>query len=177
VELLERLRRGDRDAFAALYDTYGRLAFGLAYRIVGRAGEAEEVVQEAFLTLWRASGRLDAQRGSVRAFLLTIVHRRAIDVLRRKTGPEHALDDAALLPSGSPDPVEFAAQSEDRELVQSAMRELPAEQRQAIELAYFRGLTVAEMAHEEGIPLGTAKSRLRLALDRMRKTVGAQARA
>jgi len=172
TQLLERLRRNDRDALAALYDAYGRLAFSLAYRIVGQAAEAEDVVQESFLTLWRVSEQLDARRGSVRSFLLTIVHRRAIDALRRKSGrPEHALDAAQPLAAATHDPVEFASQSEERELVQRALLGLPADQRQAIELTYFRGLTVAEMAQDQGIPLGTAKSRLRLALDRMRKTL------
>lgn len=170
--LLERLRRNDRDALAGLYDAYGRLAFGLAYRVVGEAGEAEDVVQESFLTLWRQASRLDPNRGSVRSLLLTIVHRRAIDVLRRRPGrPERTLDEVAPLPSVAPDPSEFASLAEERDLVRRALDTLPADQRQAIELTYFRGLTVAEMAQEERIPLGTAKSRLRLALERMRTTL------
>ena len=172
ASLLERLRRNDRDALAALYDSYGRLAFGLAYRLLGEAGDAEDIVQESFLSLWRQSDRLDASRGSVRSLLLTIVHRRSIDVLRRRSGrSERALDEAQPIASAAPDPVEFASQAEERERVQLALRDLPPEQRTAIELTYFRGLTIAEMAQEEQIPLGTAKSRLRLALDRMRRTL------
>jgi RNA polymerase sigma-70 factor (ECF subfamily) len=175
ARLLERLRRNDRDALAAFYEQYGRLAYGLAYRIVGEAGEAEDVVQEAYLTLWRQAGRLDPSRGSVRSYLLTIVHRRAIDVLRRRSGrPERALVDAEQLPSAAPDPVEFASLAEERERVQRALQELPDDQRQAVELAYFRGLTMAELAQEQRIPIGTAKSRLRLALGRMRKTLAGQ---
>lgn len=170
--LLEQLRRNERDAMGALYDRYGRLAFSVACRIVGEPGEAEDVVQESFLGLWRQAATLDPERGSVRSLLLTIVHRRAIDALRRRSGrPERALDDAAPLASATPDPIEFASLAEERQRVQGAMRSLPEEQRQAVELTYFRGLTIGEMAQEQQIPLGTAKSRLRLALDRMRKTL------
>ena len=175
AELLDRLRRNDRDALAALYDRYGRLAYGLAYRTVGETGEAEDVVQESFLTFWRQAGRLDPARGSVRSLLLTIVHRRAIDLLRRRSGRREQMA-AALEPlmSAVPDPIEFASQTEERERVRRALAALPADQRQAVELTYFRGLTVAEMAEQERIPLGTAKSRLRLALERMRKTLTVQ---
>ena len=174
AELLERLRWNDRDALSQLYDTYGRLAFGLAYRIVGEPREAEDVVQESFLALWRQASRLDAGRGSVRSFLLTIVHRRAVDVLRRRSSrPERALDELEPLPATAHDPLELASLAEERAWVQRALGELPADQRQAVELTYFGGLTIAEMAEQEGIPLGTAKSRLRLALDRMRKTLTA----
>jgi RNA polymerase sigma-70 factor (ECF subfamily) len=170
--LLERLRRNERNALAALYDAYGRVAYGLAYRVLGQAGEAEDIVQESFLSLWRQAGRLDAQRGSVRSLLLTIVHRRSIDVLRRRAGRiERALDEAQPIASTAPDPIEFASQAEERGRIQDALAGLPAEQRAAIELTYFRGLTIAEMATQEQIPLGTAKSRLRLALERMRKTL------
>ena len=174
VALLERLRSNDRDAIGSLYDAYGGMAYGLAYRVVSDAKEAEDVVQEAFLTLWRQSKRLDAARGSVRSLLMTIVHRRAIDVVRRRAArPEAVLDEALPLVSNTPDPIEFASQTEERETVGRALRELPDEQRTAIELTYFGGLTVAEMAAQQEIPVGTAKSRIRLALERMRKTIGA----
>jgi RNA polymerase sigma-70 factor (ECF subfamily) len=172
ARLLERLRRNERDALAAMYDAYGRIAYGLAYRVLGQAGDAEDIVQESFLSLWRQADRLDARRGSVRSLLLTIVHRRSIDVLRRRSGRnERVLDEAQPIASAAPDPIDFATQAEERERVQRALQELPAEQRTAVELTYFRGLTIAEMAEEEQIPLGTAKSRLRLALERMRKTL------
>lgn len=170
--LLERLRRDDRDALAAMYDAYGRIAYGLAFRVLGDAGDAEDIVQESFLSLWRQADRLDVQRGSVRSLLLTIVHRRSIDVLRRRSGrPERVLDDAQPIASSVPDPAEFASQAEERGRIQAALKELPTDQRSAIELTYFSGLTIAEMAEQEGIPLGTAKSRLRLALERLRKIV------
>ena len=176
--LLERLRRDDRGALAAIYDRYSRLAFGLAYRIVGEAADAEDVVQESFLALWRQAGRLDPGRGTVRPLLLTIVHRRAVDVLRRRSGrPESALDLVEPQPATTPDPVELVSLAEERLGVQRVLQELPSDQRQAIQLTYFGGLTASEVARQEEIPLGTVKSRLRLALQRMRKTLsGAQAR-
>ena len=171
-DLVERLRGGDRDALATLYDRYSRLAFGLAYRIVGEAADAEDVVQESFLALWRRADRLDPGRGTVRPYLLTIVHRRAVDVLRRRSGrPVRALDLMEPLPATAPDPIELASLAEDRALVRRALQELPSDQRQAIQLVYFGGLTVAEMAQQEEIPVGTAKSRLRLALERMRRSL------
>jgi RNA polymerase sigma-70 factor (ECF subfamily) len=170
--LLEGLRRHDRDALAAIFDAYGRVAYGLAYRILGRPGDAEDVVQESFLGLWRQASRLDNRRGSVRALLLTIVHRRSIDVLRRRSGrPERALDEAQPFAAETADLVEIAARSQTRERILEALDGLPAEQRSAIELIYFGGLTIAEMAEREKIPLGTAKSRLRLALEKMRRTL------
>lgn len=173
VAMLERLRANDRDAMASLYDAYGGMAYGLAYRVAGDAKEAEDVVQEAFLTLWRQADRLDAARGSVGSLLMTIVHRRAVDLVRRRAGRREAhLDDALPLAAATSDPIEFASLAEERETVGRAMGELPAEQRRAVELTYFGGLTVAEMAEQEAIPVGTAKSRLRLALERMRKTIG-----
>ncbi len=175
AELLKRLRRNDRDALAALYDAYARLAFGLAYRVLGDTGEAEDIVQESFLMLWRQADRLDARRGSVRALLLTIVHRRAIDALRRRTGrSEQIVPVFESMQSAAPDPMEFASQAEERERIRQALTELPLDQQQAIELTYFGGLTVAEMAERQEIPVGTAKSRLRLALDKMRKSLSAE---
>ena len=171
--LIERLRRDDREAMAALYDRYGRYAFGLAYRIVGEAADAEDVVQEAFLALWRQADRIDPARGSVASLLLTIVRRRSVDVIRRRSTQASPTPDEVLtdVPSGELDPLELASMSEQRELVRGALSGLPAEQRQAVELTYFGGLTVAEMAARQEVPVGTAKSRLRLAFDRLRTTL------
>ena len=170
--LLDRLRRNDGEALAALYDRYGRLAYGLAYRVAQDATEAEDIVQEAFLALWRQADRYDGSLGSVRSYLLTIVHRRAIDALRararrpvRATAIENAAADTA-------DPVEVSSWTEDRALAAQAMRELPPDQLQVIELTYFEGLTLVEAAERIGVPVGTAKSRVRLALERMRKVLG-----
>lgn len=172
ARLVDRLRLNDSDAMAVLYDRYGRLAFGLAQRIVGEA-EAEDVVQEAFLTLWRNADRFDSERGSLRTFLLTIVHRRAIDVVRRRTSrPEQTMELWELLPAeGGHAPDELAALADDRRRIRAALSDLPEAQKEAVELTYFGGLTVAEMAERANIPLGTAKSRLRLALERLRQTI------
>lgn len=157
---------------AALYDRYSRMAFGLAYRVVGAPEEAEDIVQESFLALWRQTDRLDAARGSVRSYLLTIVHRRAIDAVRRRSGRrESVLGEAGEAVANVADPVDVVAATEDRDAVQRGLRELSSELRQAIELTYFGGLTAAELADRASIPLGTAKSRLRLALERMRKVL------
>jgi RNA polymerase sigma factor (sigma-70 family) len=170
--LLERLRSNDREAMSELYDACGRQAFGLAYRIVGEAAEAEDVVQEAFLTLWRQAARLDAARGSVRSLLLTIVHRRAVDAVRLRAGrPERGLEAIERVLAAPDDPFESASLAEERSRVRRALDELPPDQREAIEQTYFGGLTVAELAGRAGVPLGTAKSRLRLALQRMRKSL------
>lgn len=170
--LLAGLRRDDRDAMAALYEAYGRLAFSLAYRVIGEATEAEDVVQESFLTLWRQADRVDLSRGSLRSYLLTIVHRRAIDALRRKARRlERPLEPLGTLVNSGADPLEFASMAEEREIVQRALRDLPDEQRRAVELTYFGGLTIAEMAEQEKVPVGTGKSRLRLAFERLRTSL------
>jgi RNA polymerase sigma-70 factor (ECF subfamily) len=172
AKLLERLRENDQEALAVLYDRYGRLAYGLAYRVLGGSPDAEDVVQEAFLTIWRQAHRFDPERGSARSYLMTIVHRRAIDVLRRKSGkPELALEFSDFIPSGGRGPEEFASMSEERDRVRAALAELPGDQRRAVDYTYFQGMTIAEMAEREKIPLGTAKSRVRLALERMRRSM------
>lgn len=170
-ELIRRLQRNERDALAALYDAYARLAFGLAYRVLHDATEAEDILQESFLTVWRQASRLDPRLGSLRSLLLTIVHRRSIDVLRKRAGRSETIHPLDPLPSSGADPLELASAAEERDQLRRAMSDLPRDQRQAIELTYFGGLTVSEMAEQQKIPLGTAKSRLRLALGRMRKTL------
>jgi RNA polymerase sigma-70 factor (ECF subfamily) len=172
LRLLQRLRARDRAAFAELFDAQGKAAFGVAYRMLHDAREAEDAVQEAFVSLWRQAQSIDPARGNVRSLLLTIVHRRAIDTLRRRAGrPVTALDDADQVRSVAPDPLEQASEAEERARVRAAMEGLPADQREAIELTYFGGLTVTEMAERQRVPVGTAKSRLRLGLERMRRTL------
>ena len=176
--LIDGLRRDDEEAMSLLYDRYGASAYGLACRMLGETAEAEDVVQEAFLALWRQAGSFDPGRGALRSYLLTIVHRRAIDTARRRSSrPQQPLDVTQPLASGDSDPFDMASAEEQRALVQAALGDLPADQRRAVELTYFGGLTIAEMAATEGIPLGTAKSRLRLALERMRKALTTQAGA
>jgi len=171
-DLMTLVERKDADAFAVLYDRHGGAAYSLAYRIVGDAGAAEEVTQEAFLTLWRSGDRFDAARGSVRTWTLAVVRNRAIDALRRGVGraPKLDLDDDALLES-QPSPTLTDAEAIRRETagrVRGALRELPAEQSQALGLAYFGGFTHVEVAEKLGVPLGTVKGRMRLGLEKVR---------
>lgn len=156
---------------AALYDTYGSLTYGIAVRTLGQTADAEDVVQEAFLAIWRQSARLDPDRG-LRSYLLTIVHNKAIDRLRRRSRrPALALEEHAEMVAGTPDPVDVAAALEDKELVRSALKALPEEQRETVVMAYFGGLTAVEVAERMRIPVGTVKSRLRLALVHMRRAL------
>jgi RNA polymerase sigma-70 factor (ECF subfamily) len=155
------------DAMDALYERHARPALGLAMRILGDRETAEEMVQEAFLALWRHARRYEPGRGSVRTWLLGIVHHRAIDRVRGRP-PVAALPEEFDLVSPTGDVWTLAAQQLDRQAIQRALAELPAEQRQAVELAYFSGFTQMQIASALGLPLGTVKGRLRLGLARLR---------
>jgi len=153
-----------------LYDRLGRQAFGLAYRILGDGPSAEDVVQEAFLTLWRNAERIDAARGKLSSFLLTIVHHKAIDALRGRRGRtagQLSMDIAEVEKIGA-DVADRVLLSLDRDGVRKALATVPDDQRQAIEMAYYQGLTHVEIAEALVLPLGTVKSRLRLGLEKMR---------
>jgi RNA polymerase sigma-70 factor (ECF subfamily) len=166
--LVEGLRKDDSASIAAIYDAYGALAYGLALRTVGAAAEAEDVVQEAFLALWRQASRLDPSRG-IRSYLLTIVHNKAIDRLRQRGRKnEMPLDPALPYPSPGRGPEEAAEAQSERDSVLQALQQLPEEQRLAVELTYFNGFTINEAAARLRVPVGTVKSRLRLALGRLR---------
>lgn len=169
LKLLREISAGNADALVALYDRYGRLAFGVAYRILQDASSSEEVVQDAFLRVWRQAGTFDPDRGQVRSWVLSIVHHRAIDLLRGKAGrrrQEVAIEDVERTLTGG-DTWSQVSRTLERESVLEAVASLPAEQRRAIELAYFQGLTHQEIADSTGIPLGTVKSRLRLGLRKL----------
>jgi len=170
--LVEGLRRDDRESLAAVYDAYSALAYGLALRILGSQTEAEDVVQESFLALWRQAERLDADKG-LRSYLLSIVHHRAIDRLRhRGRRPEAELDLDLPIPSQDEDPAETAVRNDERETVRAALVALSPDQRRTVEMVYFHGLTMTEAAERLRIPVGTVKSRLRLALGRLRQELG-----
>jgi RNA polymerase sigma-70 factor (ECF subfamily) len=174
--LMAAIQARDDAALATFYDRYGRLAFGLAYRILGERGAAEDVVQETFLNVWRRAGGFELGRGSARSWLMSIVHNLAIDRRRgrqRRVWTDVALDDVdAVLESDEEDTFAVVSQSIEAERVQVVLQKLPEEQRQAIVLAYFNGLTHQEIAEQTGIPLGTIKSRMRLGLRRMRTLLG-----
>ena len=164
------LRAREIWALEALYDVYGRRAYSLAYRIVSDHGAAEDAVQEAFLDLWQHADRLNPSRGTLESLLLTVVHHRAIDRLRKIRGQTrlHAGVDIDTLQDLTPEEGDMAALAVDRRYVQEALSSLPAEQHRCVELAYFGGYTQVEIASIMNVPLGTVKSRLRLALERLR---------
>ncbi|MEX2245705.1 MAG: sigma-70 family RNA polymerase sigma factor [Dehalococcoidia bacterium] len=170
ASLLRSVQRGDEQAVAELYDRYGGVAYGLAYRITNDGTLAEDVVQDAFVSVWRQAPRFDPARGQVRSWLLTIVHHRAVDAVRRRAHRnELALPDGAEdFLAGSDRPDEIAEWSMEAEAVREAVRQIPEDQRRTIEMAYFEGLTHVEISERTGVPLGTVKSRLRIGLEKMR---------
>ncbi|MGH2347509.1 MAG: RNA polymerase sigma factor [Chloroflexota bacterium] len=171
-DLVARLRERDAGAFTLLYDRYSRMAFGLAYRMLSDPSAAEDVVQEAFLAVWRQADTFQAERSAVRTWVLSIVHHRAIDRLRRGAAareisadvPEHLTDRA----DDSIDIEREVGTLLDAGQVRRALDMLPADQRRAIELAYFAGLSHSEIAGQLKVPLGTVKGRLRIGLQKMR---------
>jgi RNA polymerase sigma-70 factor (ECF subfamily) len=173
--LVARLRDKDTEAFAALYDRHSRLAFSLAYRMLGEPSAAEDVVQEAFLSLWRQAETFKPDRSAARTWLLSIVHHRAIDRLRRVVSRE--VSDAALegMPERADDSIDVEHEvgvSLEAAQVRQALGTLPLEQQQAIELAYFGGLSHSEIARKLDVPIGTIKGRLRIGLQKMRLSLG-----
>jgi RNA polymerase sigma-70 factor, ECF subfamily len=170
-DLMALARGGDARAFEVVFDRHAGPAFSLAYRMCGRRGLAEDVVQEAFLSVWRSGARYDRARGSVRSWVLAVVHNRAIDALRRHDARQarDVADEtlAERLPAPELTDAEAARREESR-VVRGALGELPAEQRKVIELAYFGGFTHTQIAEMLGMPIGTVKGRMRLGLSKMR---------
>lgn len=169
--LAERMRDGDREALGAFYDLYASQAFAVAVRVLGDQFAAEDVVHDAFVAVWQRMDQFDADRGSLRAWLLTIVRNRAIDRLRgrRPTIPVESADEQSLLRT-SPNPTwELTLERISRVELRGVLATLPNEQREAIELAYFGGRTYREIAEMTGVPEGTASGRLRLGLAKLRK--------
>jgi RNA polymerase sigma-70 factor (ECF subfamily) len=155
-----------------LYDAHHRQAIGLAYRIVGDLGDAEEVVQEVFLSAWRSGHTYDAARGSTHTWILSMVRNRSIDVLRaRQRRPVQQLAEGVDPPDSSDVPTQ-AVSNVDAETARVAMNSLPPEQKQVIELAYFGGLSHSEIAAQLAAPIGTVKGRIRLGLDHLRVAMG-----
>jgi RNA polymerase sigma-70 factor, ECF subfamily len=171
-EVMPLVQAGDPRAFELLYDRHGGAAFSLAYRMVGRQALAEDVVQEAFLSIWRSRMRFDRTRGSVRTWVLGIVHNRGIDALRRSTVHDRrreTLDGVEeRFEARERTDVEVARREEARN-VRGALETLPAEQRRTIELAYFGGFTHSQIAELLDEPIGTVKGRMRLGLEKMRR--------
>ena len=180
AHLMWRLRSQDEGALGALYDRHATVAFGLALRMLRDHAAAEEVVQDAFVALWRRAANYAPDRASVRTWLLTMVRSRAIDRLRHVTAKESdfALDEEPELVAVS-DTWRLANEGMRADAVRAALAALPPEQRQILEWAYFGGLSQTEIAERTGIAVGTVKSRTRLALERLRRlladTVAAEA--
>jgi RNA polymerase sigma-70 factor, ECF subfamily len=171
-ELMPLIGEKDQAAFEVFYDRHAAVAYSLAYRIVGERAAAEDVAQEAFVSIWRSGGRYDRARGSVRSWTLGIVRNRAIDLLRSRTSrtPQLGFDDESALeqrPSGDSTDEE-ALRRETALEVRGALDGLPGEQSKVIELAYFGGFSQSEIAAMLSLPLGTVKGRMRLGLEKIR---------
>jgi RNA polymerase sigma-70 factor (ECF subfamily) len=175
-DLLRRVGGGDEAAFRELFARYASLAHALAYRLVRQAHMAEEIVQEAFLAVWRHPDRYDRTRGSVRSWLLGTVHHRAVDAVRREQSQRRRADGAAALREVVEDPAEEVVVAVDRpreqRRVREALQELPPEQADVIRMMYFDGLTQTQIAEQAGLPLGTVKSRTLLGMRRLRSRLG-----
>ncbi len=171
-ELMERVAANDADAFEVVLERHADAAFALAYRICGRRSVAEDIAQEAFLSVWRSGARYDRGRGSVRTWTLGIVHNRAVDALRRSGAHDRrrASDEGIEETLEAPERTESQAveKATSRE-IRGALGGLPPDQRRVIELAYFGGFTHVEIASMLGAPVGTVKGRMRLGLHKLRE--------
>ncbi len=164
--LIARVRNGDQESMAALYDRYSSIVYATALRILGDTAAAEDVLQEIFMQLWREPSAFDGSRGSLSAWLGVIARHRAIDVLRKRR-PQTDLDEVVI--AGSHDLRKTTEENLVVEKVRSAMAEMFPEQRRCMEMAFFEGLTHSEIAAKTGEPLGTVKTRIRSALLQLRK--------
>ena len=172
---MQLVRRGDARAFEVIYERHSAAAFSLAYRMMGTRAGAEDVTQDAFLSLWRSGARYDRARGSVRTWVLGIVHHRAIDALRRATvhDKRRASDEGIEERFEARERTDVeAARREEAGTVRGALSSLPADQSQVIELAYFGGFTHTEIADMLDAPVGTVKGRMRLGLKKMKAQLG-----
>jgi len=166
--LVERMRSGDESAIGQLYDRYSGIVYSVALRVLNDTGAAEDVLQEVFLQLWRNPAVFDSKRGSLGAWLAVIARNRAIDGLRKRK-PETEVENVIL--SVDCDLESETARKVSIEKARAALTKVPAEQRKALELAFFQGLTHTEIAAKTGEPLGTIKTRIRAALSALRKAM------
>ena len=168
--LVALVARGDEDALAELYERVGRVAYGLALRVLRDDRHAEDAVQEAFLQVWRSAATFRAERAKASTWILTLVHRRAVDLVRREERRQaDPLTDDSAAGVASEETEEAAWLRFERERVQSALKQLPDVQREALELAYYGGFSQSELAERLGVPLGTIKSRMFAGLARLRE--------
>jgi RNA polymerase sigma-70 factor (ECF subfamily) len=174
-DLLTLVERGDADAFEVIYERHSRVAFSLAFRLLGDRSSAEDLVQDAFLAVWRGAASYSAARGSVRNWLLSILHNRGVDRLRTlaaMTRRQEALEHAELQRSDEPDAADLGIGQALAGSVREELSSLPGEQFEVLKLAYYGGFTHQEIAEMLELPLGTVKSRMRLGLDRLRRGLG-----
>jgi RNA polymerase sigma-70 factor (ECF subfamily) len=175
-DLLTLVERGDAEAFEVLYDRHSRVAYSLAFRLLGDRGSAEDLVQDAFLAVWRGAASYAVGRGSVRTWLLSILHNRGIDRLRTlaaQSRRQEALEQAELRRPDAPDAAELGIGRAVAGAIRDELTALPAEQYDVLRLAYYGGFTHHEISEMLELPLGTVKSRMRLGLERLRRGVGA----
>lgn len=174
-DLLALMERGEPRAFEVIYDRHARVAFSLAFRLLGDRTAAEDLVQDAFLAVWRGSARYSPARGSVRNWLLSILHNRGIDRLRTGAAMarrQEALEQVVLRQPDAPDAADLGLERAIAGDVRAGLEDLPPEQRQALDLAYYGGFTHQEISEMLELPLGTVKSRMRLGLERLRRGLG-----
>ena len=179
ASLVAQVAVGDERALAKLYDSTSRMVYGLCLRVVKDPTAAEDITLETYLQLWRTAGSYDPARGSVTAWLLTVVRSRSIDWLRarkaRRADLEQNLDDVFSLKDHRPSPEHASIEASRTRVIREAMAGLPDDQRRAIELTYFSGLSHSEIAVHTGLPLGTVKTRIRLGMMRLRELLGPHA--
>ena len=174
-DLMQLVRAGDAQAFEIVFDRHSGAAFSLAYRMCGRQAMAEDIVQEAFVSLWRSGARYDATRGSVRTWVLSVVRNRTIDAFRRESakGSRDVSEEGIAERMAAPELTDTEVERRDEaRQVRKALVELPPDQRQVIELAYFGGFTHSQIADMLELPSGTVKGRMRLGLTKMRLALG-----
>ena len=173
AELLHAVARGDEAALASLYDRYRLILFGLILRILHSRPEAEDILQDVFIQVWKTAASFDESRGRPFTWLVTLARSRAIDRLRALGSRQRVADEAMqAAPESISDAMTDALQSEQRGVVRDALKELPSEQREALVLAYFEGLTQTEIAARLKAPLGTVKTRMRSGMIKLRELLG-----
>jgi len=174
-DLLTLVERGDPDAFEVIYERHSRVAYSLAFRLLGDRQLAEDLVQDAFLAVWRGAAGYASARGSVRNWMLSILHNRGVDRLRTlgaMSRRQDALEQMELRRPNEPDAADLAIGRALAGTVRDELRELPSEQSEVLRLAYYGGFTHQEISQMLELPLGTVKSRMRLGLERLRRGMG-----
>ncbi len=173
-DLVVQVARGDERSFEVLYDRHGKVAWSLAFRLLGEREAAEDLVQEAFLAVWNGAAGYSQAKGSVRTWILSILHHRAVDRLRQTSASrrrQEALEQVAMIEAAAPDAADVALARVEATEIRTALADVPGDQLEVLRLAYYGGYTHHEIAAMLSLPLGTVKSRMRLGLDRVRRNI------